>query len=33
MSLAADLVYELKNVSDPAISPDGQRIIYTQSWV
>ena len=33
MSLTADLVYELKNVSDPAISPDGQRIIYTQSWV
>ena len=33
MSLAADLVYELKNVADPAISPDGQRIIYTQSWV
>ena len=33
MSLAADLVYELKNVADPAISPDGQRIIYAQSWV
>ena len=32
MSLAANLVYELKNVSDPAISPDGQRIVYTRSW-
>lgn len=32
MGLAADLVYELKNVSDPAISPDGLRIVYTRSW-
>ena len=32
MGLAADLVYELKNVSDPSISPDGQRIVYTRSW-
>ena len=32
MALAADLVYELRNVSDPAISPDGQRIVYTRSW-
>ena len=32
MGLAADLVYEIKNVSDPAISPDGQRIVYTRSW-
>ena len=32
MGLAADLVYELRNVSDPAISPDGQRIVYTRSW-
>ena len=33
MSLAADLVYELKNASDPAISPDGQKVVYVQSWV
>ena len=32
MGLAADLVYELRNVSDPAISPDGQRIVYARSW-
>ena len=32
MSLAADLVYEIKNVADPAISPDGRRIVYTRSW-
>ncbi len=32
MGLAADLVYEIKSVSDPAISPDGQRIVYTRSW-
>ena len=32
MSLAADLVYELKNVADPVISPDGQRMVYTKSW-
>ncbi len=32
MSHAADQVYELKNIADPAISPDGQRIIYSQSW-
>ena len=33
MALAADLVYQLKTVSDPAISPDGTRVVYTQSWV
>ena len=33
MSLAAELVYELKGVSDPAISPDGSCIVYTLSWV
>ncbi len=32
MSLAADLVYELKNVADPVISPDGERMVYTKSW-
>ena len=33
MSLAAELVYELKGISDPAISPDGSRIVYALSWV
>ena len=33
MSLAADLVYQLKSVADPALSPDGTRIVYAQSWV
>ena len=33
MPLPADLVYELKAVADPAISPDGQRVVYAQSWV
>ena len=33
MSLAADLVYQLKGVSDPVISPDGKRLVYALSWV
>ena len=33
MSLASDLVYKLKTAADPAISPDGQRIVYAQSRV
>ena len=33
MSLAAELVYELKGISDPVISPDGQRIVYALTWV
>ena len=33
MSLAAELVYELKTISDPVISPDGQRVVYALSWV
>ena len=33
MSLAAELVYELKTVSDPVISHDGQRVTYVLSWV
>ena len=32
-SLAAELVYELKGVSDPVISPDGKRLVYALSWV
>lgn len=33
MTVAAELVYELKGLSDPAVSPDGQRVVYAQSWV
>ena len=33
MSLAADLVYQLKGVADLVISPDGKRVVYAQSWV
>ena len=33
MALAADLVYQLKTVADPAISPDGGRVVYAQSWI
>ena len=33
MSLASDLVYQLRTVADPAISPDGKRVVYAQSWV
>ncbi len=33
MAIAADMVYQLKSVADPALSPDGTRIVYTQSWV
>jgi len=33
MTLAAELVYELNTVSDPVISPDGERVAYALSWV
>ena len=33
MDLAADLVYEIKTVADPALSPDGTRLVYVLSWV
>ena len=33
MSLAAELVYELKGISDPVISPDGQHTLYALTWV
>ena len=33
MSLASELVYELKGISDPVISPDGQRLVYALTWV
>ncbi len=32
-SLAADLIYGLKTLSDPVISPDGTRLVYALSWV
>ena len=28
-----DIVYKLRGVGDPALSPDGSRLAYTQSWV
>ena len=33
MTIAGDLVYELKSLSDPTVSPDGTRVVFTQSWV
>ena len=33
MDLAADLVYEIKTVADPALAPDGARLVYVLSWV
>ena len=33
MSLAAELVYELKGISDPVISPDGKLLAYALTWV
>ncbi len=33
MPIAADLVYQLKTVAEPALSPDGTRVVYAQSWV
>ena len=31
--IAPDVIYKLKNVGDPALSPDGSRLAYTLSWV
>ena len=33
MTIVGELVYELKSFSDPTVSPDGKRVIYSQSWV
>ena len=33
MSLASDMVYQLKGIADPVISPDGKRLVYVLSWV
>ena len=33
MSLASDMVYQLKGIADPVISPDGRRLVYVLSWV
>ena len=32
-SIKPDLVYQLKTVSDPSLSPDGSLLAYTLSWV
>ena len=31
--IAPDVIYKLKNVGDPELSPDGSRLAYTLSWV
>ena len=31
--IAPDVIYKLKGVGDPALSPDGSRLAYTLSWV
>ena len=31
--ITSDIVYQLRGAADPSISPDGQRLAYTQSWV
>ena len=31
--IGPDVVYKLKSVGDPALSPDGLRLAYTLSWV
>ena len=31
--IAPDVVYKLRGVGDPSLSPDGTRLAYTKSWV
>ncbi|MCI0794870.1 MAG: PD40 domain-containing protein, partial [Chloroflexi bacterium] len=31
--ISPEHVYHLRTVADPALSPDGSRLAYTQSWV
>ena len=31
--ISPDIVYKLRSVGDPALSPDGTRLAYTQSWI
>ena len=31
--ISPDIVYKLRGVGDPALSPDGTRLAYTQSWI
>ena len=31
--ISPDIVYKLRGVGDPALSPDGTRLAYAQSWI
>ncbi|MED5568976.1 MAG: hypothetical protein VYE19_04865 [Chloroflexota bacterium] len=31
--ISPDIVYKLRGVGDPALSPDGTRFAYAQSWI
>ena len=31
--ISPDIVYKLRGVGDPALSPDGSRLAYSQSWI
>ena len=31
--ISPDLVYHLRTVADPCLSPDGSRLAYTLAWV
>ena len=31
--ISPDVIYKLRNVGDPALSPDGGTLAYTLSWV
>ena len=30
---APDMVRQLKSVADPALAPDGSRVVFTYGWV
>ena len=31
--ISQDIIYKLRGVGDPALSPDGTRLAYAQSWI